>query len=146
MKNKNKNKNNGFSLIELMAVIVILGILASIVVVNVAPVFQRAYFEKIRADLTQVTKALELYRFNELSYPSSEQGLEALTKPHAELKNPFLFPENGYISSLPLDPWGREYIYEYPGNRSSSYDLYTLGADGIEGGDGENTDFGNWMQ
>jgi general secretion pathway protein G len=143
---KKYKKSKGFSLIELMAVIVILGILASIVVVNVAPVFQRAYLEKIRADLTQVTKALELYRFNELTYPSSDQGLEALTKPHPELKNPFLFPENGYLSSLPLDPWGREYIYEYPGNRSSSYDLYTLGADGIEGGDGENTDFGNWMQ
>jgi general secretion pathway protein G len=143
---KKYKKSKGFSLIELMAVIVILGILASIVVVNVAPVFQRAYLEKIRADLTQVTKALELYRFNELTYPSSDQGLEALTKPHPELKNPFLFPENGYLSSLPLDPWGREYIYEYPGDRSSSYDLYTLGADGIEGGDGENTDFGNWMQ
>lgn len=143
---KKYKKSKGFSLIELMAVIVILGILASIVVVNVAPVFQRAYLEKIRADLTQVTKALELYRFNELTYPSSDQGLEALTKPHPELKNPFLFPENGYLSSLPIDPWGREYIYEYPGNRSSSYDLYTLGADGIEGGDGENTDFGNWMQ
>ncbi len=72
-----------------MAVIVILGILASIVVVNVAPIFQRAYLEKIRADVTQVSKALELYRFNEMTYPSSDQGLDALIKPHAELKNPF---------------------------------------------------------
>jgi general secretion pathway protein G len=142
---KNKHKK-GFSLIELMAVIVILGILASIVVVNVAPIFQRAYLEKIRADVTQVSKALELYRFNEMTYPSSDQGLDALIKPHPELKNPFLFPENGYLSSIPLDPWGREYLYDYPGNKSSSYDLYTLGADGIEGGTGENTDFGNWMQ
>ena len=142
-----KNKTNkGFSLIELMAVVVIIGILASIVVVNVAPIFQRAYLEKIRADITQVSKALELYRFNEMTYPSSDQGLDALIKPHDELKNPFLFPENGYISTLPLDPWGREYIYEYPATKSSSYDLYTLGADGVEGGTGENTDFGNWMQ
>ena len=130
MKNK---KNKGFSLIELMAVVVIIGILASIVVVNVAPI-------------TQVSKALELYRFNEMTYPSTDQGLDALVKPHTDLKNPFLFPENGYISSLPLDPWGRQYIYEYPPNKSNSYDLYTLGADGIEGGTGENTDFGNWMQ
>ena len=129
-----------------MAVVVIIGILASIVVVNVAPIFQRAYLEKIRADITQVSKALELYRFNEMTYPSSDQGLDALIKPHDELKNPFLFPENGYISTLPLDPWGREYIYEYPATKSSSYDLYTLGADGLEGGTGENTDFGNWMQ
>lgn len=143
---KKNNKNKGFSLIELMAVVVIIGILASIVVVNVAPIFQRAYLEKIRADITQVSKALELYRFNEMTYPSSDQGLNALMKPHDELKNPFLFPENGYISTLPLDPWGREYIYEYPATKSSSYDLYTLGADGVEGGTGENTDFGNWMQ
>jgi general secretion pathway protein G len=143
---KKNNKNKGFSLIELMAVVVIIGILASIVVVNVAPIFQRAYLEKIRADITQVSKALELYRFNEMTYPSSDQGLDALIKPHDELKNPFLFPENGYISTLPLDPWGREYIYEYPATKSSSYDLYTLGADGLEGGTGENTDFGNWMQ
>ena len=128
-----------------MAVVVILGILASIVVVNVAPIFQRAYLEKIRADITQVSKALELYRFNEMTYPSSDQGLNALTEPH-EIKNPFLYPENGYISTLPTDPWGREYIYEYPATKSSSYDLYTLGADGVEGGTGENTDFGNWMQ
>ena len=143
---KKNNKNKGFSLIELMAVVVIIGILASIVVVNVAPIFQRAYLEKIRADITQVSKALELYRFNEMTYPSSDQGLDALIKPHDELKNPFLFPENGYISTLPLDPWGREYIYEYPATKSSSYDLYTLGADGLEGGTGENTDFGNLMQ
>ena len=143
---KKNNKNKGFSLIELMAVVVIIGILASIVVVNVAPIFQRAYLEKIRADITQVSKALELYRFNEMTYPSSDQGLNALIKAHDELKNPFLFPENGYISTLPLDPWGREYIYEYPATKSSSYDLYTLGADGVEGGTGENTDFGNWMQ
>ena len=143
---KKNKKNKGFSLIELMAVVVIIGILASIVVVNVAPIFQRAYLEKIRADITQVSKALELYRFNEMTYPSSDQGLDALIKPHDDLKNPFLFPENGYISTLPLDPWGREYIYEYPATKSSSYDLYTLGADGLEGGTGENTDFGNWMQ
>ena len=143
---KKNNKNKGFSLIELMAVVVILGILASIVVVNVAPIFQRAYLEKIRADITQVSKALELYRFNEMTYPSSDQGLNALTEPHDELKNPFLYPENGYISTLPTDPWGREYIYEYPATKSNSYDLYTLGADGVEGGTGENTDFGNWMQ
>ena len=74
---KKNNKNKGFSLIELMAVVVIIGILASIVVVNVAPIFQRAYLEKIRADITQVSKALELYRFNEMTYPSSDQGLDA---------------------------------------------------------------------
>ena len=141
----NKYKK-GFTLIELMAVLVILGILATIVVVNVAPVFQRANLEKIKADMAQTGKALEIYKFNELSYPSTSEGLDALIMPHSGLKNPFLFPEDGYISSLPLDPWGREYIYEYPSRKSKKFDLYTLGADGMEGVSGEDTDIGNWMQ
>ena len=141
-----KNTTKGFTLVELMAVLVILGILATIVIVNVNPVFQRANFEKIRADMANTNKALELYRFNELTYPSTSQGLEALVRPHPELKKPFLFPEDGYISSIPLDPWGREYIYEYPSRKDSKSDLYTLGADGIEGGSGEDADIGNWME
>jgi len=141
-----KNITKGFTLVELMAVLVILGILATIVIVNVNPVFQRANFEKIRADMANTDKALELYRFNELTYPTTSQGLEALVRPHPELKKPFLFPEDGYISSIPLDPWGREYIYEYPPRKDSKYDLYTLGADGIEGGSGEDADIGNWME
>ena len=96
--------------------------------------------------MANTNKALELYRFNELTYPSTSQGLDALVKPHSELKNPFLYPESGYISSLPKDPWGREYIYEYPSRRTAKYDLYTLGADGLEGGSGEDADVGNWMQ
>ena len=141
-----KKYNKGFTLIELMAVLVILGILATIVVVNVSPVFQRANLEKVRADMAQTTKALELYKFNELTYPSTSQGLDALISPHSELKNPFLFPDGGYISSIPLDPLGREYLYIYPPQKSRNFDLFTLGADGLEGGTGENTDFGNWIQ
>ena len=141
----NKNKK-GFTLIELMAVLVILGILGTIVVVNVAPIFQRANLEKIKADMAQTSKALEIYKFNELTYPSTSEGLEALVLPHSGLKNPFLYPENGYISSLPVDPWGKEYIYENPPRKSKKFDLYTLGADGMEGGSGEDTDIGNWMQ
>ena len=136
----------GFTLIELMAVLVILGILATIVVVNVAPVFQRANIEKIKADMAQTEKALEMYKFNELQYPSTSQGLEALVVPHSGLKNPILYPEGGYISSIPLDPWGRGYIYEFPPQKSKKFDLYTLGADGMEGGSGDDTDIGNWMQ
>ena len=86
-----KNTTKGFTLVELMAVLVILGILATIVIVNVNPVFQRANFEKIRADMANTNKALELYRFNELTYPSTSQGLEALVRPHPELKNLFCF-------------------------------------------------------
>lgn len=136
----------GFTLIELMAVLVILGILATIVVVNVSPVFQRANIEKIKADMAQTEKALEMYKFNELKYPSTSEGLDALVNPHSGLKNPYLFPEDGYISAIPLDPWGREYLYEFPPRKSRKFDLYTLGADGMEGGSGDDTDIGNWMQ
>jgi general secretion pathway protein G len=87
-----------------------------------------------------------MYKFNELQYPTTSQGLEALIIPSSSLKNPYLFPEDGYISSLPLDPWGREYIYEFPPRKSKKFDLYTLGSDGMEGGTGDETDIGNWMQ
>jgi|TARA_B110000438_G_scaffold63467_1_gene63951 general secretion pathway protein G len=139
-----KNKP-GFTLIELMAVIVILGILATIVAVNVSPFLQRANLEKMRADISQVEKALELYRFNEMNYPSTEQGLEALVIPHSDLKRPYLYPENGYINSIPQDPWGREYFYLSPGQQTKKYDIYSLGADGSEGGIGDNIDIGNWV-
>ena len=85
-----KKNEKGFTLIELMAVLVILGILGTIVVVNVAPVFQRANLEKIKADMAQTGKALEMYKFNELQYPATSQGLEALIIPNSSLKNPYL--------------------------------------------------------
>lgn len=75
--------------------------------------------------MSQTGKALELYKFNELSYPTTSQGLIALINPHSELRNPFLYPEDGYISSVPLDPWGREYIYENPPIRGKNM-IYIL--------------------
>ena len=140
-------KNNfkpGFTLIELMAVIVILGILASVVAINVNPFLQRANYEKIQADITQLEKALEVYKMNQLTYPSTENGLIALVKPPENIKRPFLYPIDGYIKSIPLEPWVREYLYLYPGTKSN-YDLFTYGSDGIEGGSGENADIGNWQ-
>ena len=135
----------GFTLIELMAVIVIMGILVTIVAVNVSPFLQRANIEKSRADIAQIAKALELYKFNELSYPSTDEGIAALINPPTNLKRPFLYPLDGYLNSVPMDPWGREYLYLQPGQKSKKYDLYTQGADGVEEGVGENGDIGNWL-
>ena len=83
----------GFTLIELMAVIVILGILATVVAVNVSPFLQRANLEKVRADISQIEKALELYKFNELTYPTTDQGIQSLVVPPSDLKRPSLYPE-----------------------------------------------------
>ena len=141
-----KQHNKGFTLIELMAVIVILGILTTIVAVNVAPFLQRAYFEKVRADISQIEKGLETYRFQHVVYPTIEQGLEALIKPPLDIRNPNLYPENGYFSGyVPEDPWGNEYLYLIPGQHGQ-YDVFSYGADGIEGGEGENADLGNWQK
>ena len=141
-----KIQKPGFTLIELMAVIVIMGILVTIVAVNVSPFLQRANLEKARADISQIEKALELYKFNELSYPSTDQGLEALLVPPSDLKRPFLYPSEGYINSVPSDPWGNEYLYLQPGVKSKRYDIYSYGADATEGGIGEDADIGNWLQ
>ena len=115
----------GFTLIELMAVIVILGILATIVAINVSPFLQRANLEKMRADISQVEKALELYKFNEMRYPSTEQGLEALVKPHLELKRPYLYPENGYINSVQLIHGGKN-TFTFPQEKKLKDMIYIV--------------------
>lgn len=138
------SQKDGFTLIELLAVIVIMGLLATVVVVNVAPFLGRSNVEKVRADLAQIEKALELFRFNEMRYPNTNEGLRALVEAPSSLRNPHIYPEEGYLKSLPKDPWGNPYLYLMPGLKSKNYDLFSYGADGIEGGTKQNADVGNW--
>ena len=128
-----------------MAVIVILGILTTIVAINVSPFLNRANFEKARAAIAQVEKALATYRFQHYVYPSTNQGLESLITPPDGLRNKNLYPSDGYLSNLPQDPWGNEYLYLFPG-QYTKYDVYSLGADGTPGGEGEDADIGNWQE
>ena len=128
-----------------MAVIVILGILTTIVAINVSPFLNRANFEKARADIAQLEKALETYRFQHYVYPSANQGLESLITPPDGLRKKNLYPSDGYLSNLPQDPWGNEYLYLFPG-QYTKYDVYSLGADGTPGGEGEDADIGNWQE
>lgn len=134
-----KRNDAGFSLIELMVVIVIIGLLTTIVVVNVLPSQDRAMVEKARADVRLIETAFELYRLDVSRYPTLEEGIEALLLPPRGSS----VRSEGYIKSLPTDPWGNQYQYLYPGEHSS-FDVFSYGADGRLGGEGLNADIGNW--
>lgn len=134
----------GFSLIELMVVIVIIGLLATVVMINVLPSQDRAMAEKARADVSLLEQALEAYRLDNLVYPRNEQGLQALLQAPAGLARPERYRKGGYIRRLPADPWGNPYQYRTPGRRGA-VDVFSFAADGTEGGEGENADIGNWQ-
>ncbi len=138
-----RRSQGGFSLVELMVVIVILGLLSTFVALNVLPNQERAMTEKAKADVARLQQALEMYKLDMLSYPNLEQGLEALVSQPADLNRPERYRQGGYVRSLPEDPWGNPYQYVYPGERGD-FDVYSLGADGRIGGEGKDADIGNW--
>lgn len=133
----------GFTLVELMVVIVIIGLLATIVAVNVIPASDKAAVGKAKADIATLEQALEMYRLDNLTYPSTTDGLQALVAAPASLAQPQRYRAGGYVKRLPADPWGRPYLYANPGQHGA-FDVWTLGADGKEGGEAENADIGNW--
>ena len=137
---KKRKKRNGFTLVELMVVIFILGLLTTIVVINVLPSQDRAMVENARADIATLGQALEMYRLDNLSYPTSSDGLQALVAPPASLATTARYRQGGYIKKLPEDPWGRPYQYDNPGRQGPGFDLYSLGADGAPGGEDDNAD------
>lgn len=134
----------GFTLIELMVVIVIIGLLATVVMINVLPSQDRAMAEKARADVSLLEQAIETYRLDNLTYPRTEQGLQALLQAPPGLARPERYRKGGYIRRLPADPWGNPYQYRIPG-QSGAFDVYSFGADGTPGGDADNADIGNWQ-
>ena len=131
-----KQSEIGFSFIELMVVIVIIGLLTSVVALNVLPSQDRAMSEKARADVAILSQAVEMFRLENLRYPSMDDGLDALL-PDGD--------RQGYIKALPKDPWGNEYLYLIPGE-NGVFDVMSLGADGRLGGEGEDADIGNGLQ
>lgn len=138
-----RNNEEGFTLVELMVVIVILGLLATIVAINVLPATGRANTEKARADIATIEQALEMYRLDNLTYPSPTDGLQALIAAPPGLAQPQRYRQGGYIKRLPDDPWGNPYRYSFPGQHGA-FDVFSLGGDNKEGGEGENADIGNW--
>ena len=138
-----RGRHAGFTLVELMVVIVIIGLLATVVMVNVMPSQDRAMVEKARADVSVLEQAVETYRLENLVYPRTVHGLDALLRAPAGLARPERYRKGGYIRRLPTDPWGNPYQYRQPGEHGA-FDIYSFGADGVTGGEEDNTDIGNW--
>ena len=136
-------RHAGFTLIEIMVVVVILGILAAIIVPRVLDRPDTARLVKAKQDLRTLESALNLYRLDNYSYPSTEQGLDALLNEPAGEPEARNWQAGGYIDRLPIDPWQRPYLYLSPGEQGD-FDVYTLGADGVPGGEGIHADLGNW--
>ncbi len=131
----------GFTLIEIMVVVVILGILAALIAPNVIGRIDEARVTAARNDIRTIESAMQLYRMDNFRYPSTDEGIDALVnKPDdPDIK----WPEGGYLQRLPQDPWNRPYLYLHPGN-NGEYDLYSFGRDGEQGGAGTDGDIGNW--
>ena len=128
---------SGFTLIEILIVVVILGILGAVVVPNILSRPDTARVQAAQTDLRALSQTLEIYRLDNFQYPSSEQGLESLVDRPSGFPEPKNWNPEGYLKKLPTDPWGSPYLYEKTGN---SYSLISLGADGQEGGEGFDAD------
>jgi len=134
------NKNNGFTLIEIMVVLVIIGLLAALIVPSVMDRPDEARAVKAKQDIRGLESALKLYRLDNYRYPSQSEGLQALVdKPESAKKW-----KGPYVDAMPSDPWDEPYRYRNPGRDGRDIDIYTLGADNREGGEGADADIGNW--
>lgn len=132
----------GFSLIEVMVTMVIIGLLSTLVLLNVLPSRDKAMVDKAKADIATLELAMDTYKMDNFTYPRNEDGLTALVSAPANVQAE-RYREGGYIRRLPDDPWGNPYQYAYPG-RTRAFDIYSLGADNAPGGEGLDADIGNW--
>lgn len=138
-----KYSQRGFTLIEVMVVVVILGILAAIVVPRLLDEPERARRTSAATQIRSFEEALGMFRLDNGYYPSTEQGLEALVSQPSIGRIPTRYKDGGYIRRIPNDPWGNPYVYLSPGVHGD-YDLLSYGADGQPGGEGDDADIANW--
>jgi general secretion pathway protein G len=143
MKKMLKPVARGFTLIEIMVVVIILGLLASVAVPAVMDSLSDASRQKAKADMAGIKTALKLYRMQNFAYPTTEQGLEALVSKPTLAPIPRNWKSGGYMEKLQKDPWGNDYQYTSPGD-GHEYDIISLGGDAISGGEGENADLSIW--
>lgn len=137
------NNQKGFTLIEIMVVVVILSILAAFAVPRIMSRPDEARITKAQQDIRAIESALKLYRLDNFRYPTTDQGLQALVEKPTSSPEPKNWKQGGYLDRLPQDPWGNDYYYLSPGEQGE-IDIYTLGADGQADGEGIDTDIGNW--
>ncbi|MBF0192361.1 MAG: type II secretion system major pseudopilin GspG [Magnetococcales bacterium] len=138
-----RSRQAGFTLIEIMVVVVILAVLATLVAPKIMSRPGEARLVKAKQDILAIESALNLYKLDNFVYPTTDQGLDALVKKPTLEPIPQNWREGGYLARPPKDPWSRSYLYLRPGAHGE-FDLYTLGADGVEGGEEANADLGNW--
>ena len=136
----------GFTLIEIMAVVLIIGLLSTLVGVAIFPQIDKSRVNAARAQIKMLDAALETFRMDSARFPTTDQGLEALIMEPADARN---YQPGGYLRErrLPDDPWGNPYLYESPGqNNPHAYDIWSWGADGEAGGSGVDAEIGNWTE
>jgi len=137
------NKQSGFSLLEIMVVVVIIGILVATIAPNLFGETDRARMTRLKVDVTALEDALERYKMDNFNYPNTDQGLQALVEKPTALPEPLHYKPGGYVRRLQKDPWGNDYMYISPGSELP-FELFSFGADGEPGGEGMNADIGNW--
>ena len=126
----NRNNEDGFTLVEVLVTLTIIGLLVAITAVSVLPQLGKGRAVRVKSDIAAIETALELYSLDKFNYPTQQEGLDALVA-------------GGYIKKLSLDPWGNPYEYRNPGERIP-VEIFTLGADGEPGGEDKDADIGNW--
>lgn len=138
-----QNRQKGFTLIEIMVVIVIIGLLATLVLPRVMGRQEQAFIAKTKSDIQALSSALKFYKLDNFHYPSTDQGLQALVTLPSGDPVPKNWKKGGYVERLPNDPWGNPYQYLSPGEKME-FDLWSWGADGVEGGEEGDAEIGNW--
>lgn len=142
---KLRRSEAGFSLIEIMVAVLIMGILATVVTISVIGYVDDARKQTARLNIDNFTQALEFYRVDVGSYPTTDMGLEALVERPSSLPDTARYRQGGYLGKpvLPKDPWGNDYVYVFPGE-NGAFDIYSMGADGRPGGEDNDADIVSW--
>nr|WP_321499725.1 type II secretion system major pseudopilin GspG [uncultured Dethiosulfovibrio sp.] len=136
-------RRSGFTLVEVLVVVVIIGMLAALVAPKVVGRGEEAKRTAAQVQIREIEQALDMYKLDSGMYPTTEQGLEALITKPTTSPEPRRWKEGGYVRKLPVDPWGKEFIYRQPGDHGE-IDLFSCGPDGEEGGEGDGKDITNW--